>query len=125
MRLFNVIFIILFTISAVLQYNDPDSYVWVPIYVYGALLCYSALRSKYNPSLYIFGLLAYSGYAFYLFFTKDGVLSWIKEHKTESTFQSMEAAKPWIEDTREFFGLLILVSVLSINMVWLSKKPKK
>jgi hypothetical protein len=34
----------------------------------------------------------------------------------------MKATKPWIEETREFGGLLILIVVLICNMIWLAKK---
>lgn len=124
MKLFNLIFIILFIISAALQYNDPDPYLWMPIYLYGAIMCFLAFRGYYNLTLYLLGLIAYSIYALYLFFAQDGVLTWIKEHDSESIVQSMEVSKPWIEETREFFGLVILSSVLVINMIWLSKKIK-
>jgi hypothetical protein len=48
-------------------------------------------------------------------------LNWAEEHHAENIAQSMKATKPWIEETREFFGLLILISVLCVNMVWLRK----
>jgi len=122
MKAFNIIFIVLFIVSAALQYNDPDPYIWMPIYLYGAYLCYQAIYKKYNPVLYIIGLVAYIGYAVYLFFDKQGVLSWAEEHHAENIVQSMKATKPWIEETREFGGLLILIVVLIINMVWFSGK---
>jgi len=122
MKAFNIIFIILFIISAALQYNDPDPYIWVPIYLYGAYLCYQAIFKKYNPALYIIGLVIYLAYAAYLFFDKQGVLNWVEEHNAESIVQSMKATKPWIEETREFGGLLILIIVLLINMFWLKKQ---
>ena len=117
----NLFFIILFVCSAALQYNDPDPYLWIPIYLYGAFLCYQALRRKYNPVLYIIGLVAYIFYAGYLFFDKTGVLNWAKDHDAENIVQSMKATKPWIEETREFFGLLILIVALIMNTIWLSK----
>ena len=122
MKILNIIFIIVFILSAALQYNDPDPYIWVPIYLYGAYLCYQAFNKKYNPVLYIIGLVIYLGYAIYLFFDKQGVLSWAGEHNAESITQTMKATKPWIEETREFGGLLILIVALVINMVWLKKK---
>lgn len=125
MKVFNVIFLIVFVLSAALQYNDPDPYIWVPIYLYGAYLCYRAIYKKYNPLLYIIGLVVYIGYALYLFFDAQGVLSWAKEHNAENIVQSMKATKPWIEETREFGGLLILVVVLVINMIWLTKTKNK
>jgi hypothetical protein len=122
MKIFNIVFIILFVLSAALQYNDPDPYLWVPIYLYGAFLCYQAYGKKYVPVLYIIGLVVYIGYAVYLFFDRQGVLNWANEHNAESITQTMKATKPWIEETREFGGLLILIVVLVINMLWLRKK---
>ena len=121
MKAFNIVFIVLFIISAALQYNDPDPYVWMPIYLYGAFICYQALRKKYNPVLYIIGFIVYGGYALYLFFDKTGVLNWAKEHQAENIAQSMKATKPWIEETREFFGLMIVIIALIANMIWLRK----
>lgn len=126
MKIINWFFIVLFVISAALQYNDPDPYVWMPLYLYGAFLCYQAILKKYNPAMYIIGLVVYASYAAYLFFDKTGVLSWTNEHNAESIVQSMHAEKPWIEETREFFGLIILIASLLINMIWLrnSKRNK-
>jgi len=122
MKVFNVFFIIVFILSAALQYNDPDPYIWMPLYLYGAFLCYQALEKKYNPLLYIIGLVVYFSYAVYLFFDKEGVVSWARDHGAENIAQTMKATKPWIEETREFGGLLILMVVLICNIIWLSKK---
>lgn len=67
--------------------------------------------------MYVLGLIVYIGYAIYLLFDKTGILSWIKEHDAENIVQSMKATKPWIEETREFFGLLLLVIALVTNMI--------
>ena len=117
MRIFNGLFCLLFVVSAGLQYNDPDPYVWMPIYLYGAVLCFLALRGRYYPKAYIIGMVVYALYAVYLFFDRNGVLSWASEHEAENIAQTMKASQPWIEETREFFGLLILVVVLGINWV--------
>ena len=124
MKILNIFFIIVFVLSAALQYNDPDPYIWVPIYLYGAFLCYKAYQKKYTPTLYIIGLVVYIGYAVYLFFDKQGVLSWANDHNAESIAQSMKATKPWIEETREFGGLLILIIALIVNMIWLRKNNR-
>ena len=124
MKVFNVFFIIVFVFSAALQYNDPDPYIWVPIYLYAALLCYWAIKKKYNPTLYFIGLAVYIPYAIYLFISKTGVLNWITEHHGENIAETMKATKPWIEETREFFGLMIVVVVLVINMIWLKRNAR-
>lgn len=125
MRFFNIFFIIVFILFAGLQYNDPDPYIWIPIYLYASYLCYQALSKIYHPTLYIIGLVAYLGYAVYLFFDKTGVLDWVREHHSESIVQTMKAEKPWIEETREFGGLVIVLLVLLINMFWLRKLHRK
>lgn len=121
MKALNIFFVIIFLLSAGLQYNDPDPYIWMPLYLYAALLCFLALRKKYKPAFYIAGLVVYTVYAIYLFFDKAGVLNWANEHNAENIAQSMKATKPWIEETREFFGLLIVIIALLINMFYFRK----
>lgn len=121
MRIFNLVFFILFVLFAALQYNDPDPWIWIPIYGYAAVLCFLAFRRKYYPAAYLVGIAVYLGYAVYLFFTKDGVLDWATEHDAESLVQTMKAEKPWVEDTREFGGLLILIVVLFVNYFYARK----
>lgn len=115
MKVFNLIFCLLFVISAALQYNDPDPYIWIPIYMYGAVLCWLAFRNKYYPRAYLVGIIVYLVYAVGLFFWKNGVLDWMTKHNAEDIAATMKAEKPWIEETREFFGLLILIVVLLID----------
>jgi hypothetical protein len=71
MKVFNILFSLLFLIFAGLQYNDPDPYIWIPIYLYAAALCWLAFRNKFYPAAYLFGIAIYAAYALYLF---DGVL---------------------------------------------------
>jgi hypothetical protein len=122
MKIFNIVFIVYFIICTALQYNDPDPYIWMPIYLYAAFLCFKAIQKKYNPVLYYIGLAVYAVYAAILFFDRTGVLDWAKQHHSESIVQTMKATKPWIEETREFFGLIIIMVVLLINMFWLNRK---
>lgn len=125
MRLFNLVFVVIFVLFAALQYNDPDPYIWIPIYLYAAWLCWKAAKGQYFPRAYLLGIAVYLGYAVYLFFTKDGVLDWAENHHAENLVQTMKAEKPWIEDTREFGGLLILIIVLLVNLIIGRKKNKK
>ena len=115
MKVFNLIFCVLFILFAGLQYNDPDPYIWIPLYLFAAVLCWLAFRRKYYPRLYLAGIIVYTLYAAYLFFSKDGMLDWMREHQAENIAQEMKATKPWIEATREVMGLVIMIVVLSIN----------
>ena len=115
MRYLNFSLAILFLFFAALQYNDPDPYIWIPIYGYTAWLCYMAYRGRYYKKGYFAGILIFIAYALFLFLNKDGVLSWVRDHESENLVQTMKATKPWIEQTREFGGLLIIILALGIN----------
>lgn len=122
MKIFNVIWCILFIIFAGLQYNDPDPYVWMPIYLYGAACCALAARGKFYRKAYITGIIIYVCYAVYKFFDQNGVLDWATKHHGENIAETMKASQPWIEETREFFGLFILIAVLAINYIYAGRK---
>ncbi len=124
MKIFNLIFCILFILFAALQYNDPDPYVWMPIYLYAAVLCWLAFRKKYFPRAYLFGVVIYAGYAIYKFFDENGVWDWLTKHHAANIADTMKAEHPWIEETREFFGLVILIVVLLIDYFY-AKRIKK
>jgi Transmembrane family 220, helix len=121
MKVFNIVFCVLFIVSALLQYNDPDPVIWVPIYIYAAYLCYAATKKRFNSTLYIVGGLVFVAYAIYLLVDDTGVISWAGEHGAENIAQSMHATKPWIEETREFFGLGIILFTMAANWTWLKK----
>ena len=125
MKVFNWFFIVTFIIFAGLQYNDPDPYVWMPIYLYAAFLCWQSIRRKFTPVLYWIGFLVYGFYALYKVFDENGLLDWIRKHHAQNIAGTMKAETPWVEETREFFGLVIVITVLLINYIYLSKLKKK
>lgn len=124
MKVFNFIFCFFFIGFAALQYNDPDPYLWIPIYMYAAVLCWFAFRNKYYPYALLLGIGIYSIYAVYKIFDENGVWDWITEHKAENIAETMKANQPWIEESREFFGLVILITVLLIDYFYAKKKRK-
>ena len=125
MKVFNIIFCLVFIVFAALQYNDPDPYVWMPIYLYAAALCWFAAKGRYFTKAYLLGIAVYSIYAIYLFFDKNGLLDWLSLHHAENIAGTMKAEKPWIEESREFFGLVILIVVLAVNYFVAKKKFSK
>jgi hypothetical protein len=124
MKAFNIIFAVLFVLCAALQYNDPDPYVWMPIYLYAAVLCWLAFKGKYYPNAYLLGIIVYGIYAIYLVFTPDGVIDWVTKHNAEDIAGTMKATKPWIEDAREFLGLMILIVVLLIDLIYARRRRR-
>jgi hypothetical protein len=122
MKILNIFFCLVFIVFAALQYNDPDPYVWMPIYLYAAALCALAARNKFYPKAYWAGISVYAVYATYKFFCKDGVLDWMRFHNSQNIAETMKANAPWIEETREFFGLVILIVVLLADWLYGRKK---
>ncbi len=124
LRLFNIFFCIVFILFAAVQYNDPDPYVWVPIYLYTAILCWLAFRNKYFPGAYLLGIAVYAAYAIYKFFDQNGVWDWMTKHHATNIAGTMKAEQPWIEETREFFGLVILIVVLVIDYLHAKRRAR-
>jgi hypothetical protein len=117
LSIINVIFCIAFTGFAYLNLNDKDSWIWVTIYMAAAVLCGLAAFEQFYPAVYIPVISFYLVYAIVLFFAKDGVRDWITKYRMQHIAQSMQATKPYIEKTREFFGLLIISAALLVNLL--------
>ncbi|WP_170971150.1 transmembrane 220 family protein [Ilyomonas limi] len=122
MKLFNIFFCFVFILFAALQYNDPDPYLWMPIYLYTAVLCWLAFRNHFYPKAYIAGIVVYAAYAVYKIFDANGLIDWMTKHGAQNIAETMKAEKPWIEETREFFGLVILIVMLLINFFYAKRK---
>jgi hypothetical protein len=117
----NIFLTCLFLLFAGLQYNDPDPWLWIPIYVYAAVACWLSSIRKTLPVMNLAGIIFCVSYAGYLFVQKDGVQAWATEHKAENLVQTMKATKPWIENTREFGGLLVVILVMVGNL-WVVRR---
>jgi len=116
MKFFNIFFCIVFILFAAVQYNDPDPYLWIPIYLYPALLSYLRLVQKpISKMAYWAGFLVFGAYAIYKVFDANGIIDWIKFHNASSIATTMKAEQPWVEESREFFGLVIILVVMAIN----------
>jgi len=115
LSILNGIFCISFILFAYVNLNDKDSWLWVPIYLVAAICCGLAVFKFYYPLIYLVAIAFYLIYAIQLFFSKDGVRDWITVYKKPSIVETMQATKPYIEKTREFFGLLIISAALAIN----------
>ncbi|UTA69511.1 MULTISPECIES: transmembrane 220 family protein [Emticicia] len=46
------IFMAMFIYAAIVQYNDPDPYVWVPTYLIPVFLCYHKMKGKGEPIMF-------------------------------------------------------------------------
>ena len=108
MKWLNLILALLFVLFAYYQWNDPDPYGWIAIYLSVAVVCGMAAMGKYYLPLIRFALIISLLWCAILV---PEFINWIFTG-AESIVQEMKAEKPAIEYTREFLGLLIISATL-------------
>ncbi|EKJ85491.1 hypothetical protein EHQ55_11875 [Leptospira meyeri] len=95
MKLFRILCIPVFLYFAYLQLNDPDPYLWFPIYAFVALIAFASLFypvPKFVGWILIPIYLVLAGYYF-----------------AHSPYFGME-----VEEVREFLGLLIACAAVAL-----------
>lgn len=113
MRIVALIFAILFIISAALQYNDPDTIIWVSIYGFAAVLSLLFFRGYRSIILYSIFLIVYLAGAIYL---------WPEVYK--GLTMDMSRA-PEIESARESLGMAICAFAFLLYLVFSYKDSKR
>lgn len=117
----NIFLALVFILFAIVQLNDSDPAIWFSIYLLTAVLCAASIFRRIPLTLlYGFGLLILFYAAMHLEFAMEWMLS---EDKSE-IFGEMQEDKYYLEGTREFLGLLIVILAL-IYLVYQNKELKK
>ncbi len=98
---------LLFLLFAAFQYNDPDSFSWMFLYGYVALMAGMATFGRYNYALLVPGIAIFGLYFIYLL---PSVLEWIASD--DSLITGMSLDRMYVERSREAFGLLMGLSGL-------------
>jgi len=102
-RASEIIVVVVFLLFAIVQLNDGDAIKWVPPYLLIAYIAFNAYRDRYfligTAIVLIFYLIWMSTYITHM-------QSWISDGMPSIT-ESMKAESPYIELSREFFGLLL------------------
>lgn len=119
MKIFSYLFLLVFTLFALFQWNDPDPYLWIPIYGFSAYTSYCAANKYYNPMLLSLLILAYLIGAIYLF--PFQVSTWIS---MEQKAKSLQMNMPFIEEARESLGLIICGFVNTVYLIYGMKLAK-
>ena len=112
MKVFNLILAALFTVFAIVQYNDPDPWLWIAIYLFMAVISGMAAFGKYQKMVIGLGLGFCLGYLVLLL---PDFVDWLTSG-AESIIGSMKAEKPHIELTREFLGLVFCLVTLFFHL---------
>lgn len=108
---------LLLFIFGVLQYNDPDFYIWFPIYLVVSLVPILYLHQKISSKII---LLIAVGYGIFLLTYIPAIVDWVSGGMASIT-KSMQAESPHIELVREFFGL-VLCEIVSVVFYIKSKR---
>ncbi len=113
-RILGFLFAVLFVVAAALQYNDPDTFIWVVVWSMAALfsLAFALNKISFTPLLFS-SIMAFGGF-FYCYPEK---------------FEGFEIGAGDIknvEEGREAFGLLIIAIVLFSFAIrtYLTKRSK-
>ncbi|MDH4091722.1 MAG: transmembrane 220 family protein [Cyclobacteriaceae bacterium] len=123
MRIVNFLLAAMFLVFAFVQINDPDPVVWILIYGGMAVVCIMAIFEFYVRK-FLIGLLAV--FLVYSFFYVPGVLEWLRHDNKSALFDEVAKMEHlYIEESREFLGLMICISVLLFYLLRALKFSKR
>jgi hypothetical protein len=112
----------MFLSFAAVQYNDPDPFLWIFIYLAMVALCVLAIFRKFYPM--VMGALAI-GFMIYASLLSPGVYDWFMSDDRSLLFDDIAKMQYYyIEEAREFLGLMICLATLVFYVI-LSRKSAK
>ncbi len=107
MRFTNLAIAAVFAWCAIVQYNDPDPLAWILVYAAAAGMAGLAAFGRFYPILP--GLLA-GICLFWMGSLSGGVQEFLGlGGDPRLLFQSMSPDRPWVEESREFIGLAVIL----------------
>jgi hypothetical protein len=110
MRIVNFILAVMFLAFAFVQINDPDPMIWILIYGIMAVTCVLAAFNFYSRKFLIVLAVLYLAYSVIYF---PGVLEWLSHKNKADLFDDIAKMEHlYIEESREFLGLMICIAVL-------------
>jgi hypothetical protein len=120
MKIVNLILAVMFLLFAFVQVNDPDPVLWILIYGSMAVVCILAAFRVYSRIALVILLVAFLAYAIILL---PGFNEWLKQDDKSALFDDIAKMDHiYIEETREFLGLLICCAVVILQLIR-SRRP--
>jgi hypothetical protein len=110
MRIFAILMAVVFVVFAVLQYNDPDPYLWIPIYLYAALLSVLYYRGRVSKALLLVSAAVFLAGAIYM---------WPSHWEGVELQNGMKTMN--IEHGRESLGLVMVFVTLVVYALTLRR----
>jgi hypothetical protein len=115
MKILNALLALMFMGFAFLQVNDPDPALWILIYGAMAVMSVMAIFQVYNKrALWLLGV----GFIVYCFILWPGVAEWLRQEDRWGVLfdDVMKMEYVYIEESREFLGLLISLVVVAFYL---------
>jgi Transmembrane family 220, helix len=115
MRIVNFVLAAMFLVFAFVQVNDPDPVIWILIYGIMAIFSIMAIFEFY-PKKFLIGVLIL--FVLYSFVYIPGLQEWLRQGNKSALFDNVAKMEHlYIEESREFLGLLICIIVLVFYLV--------
>ncbi|MFT7033331.1 MAG: hypothetical protein ACJA2S_001837 [Cyclobacteriaceae bacterium] len=115
MKFLKIFFGVLFLLFVIVQYNDPDPLLWMVIYGIASVVFFLSAANIYYKKVTL-GLIITG--ALYSLIYIPGVYDWFTIGQAGELVASMKVDKPYVEESREFFGLWIAL----LAIIFLYKK---
>ena len=115
MKFLKIFFGVLFLLFVIVQYNDPDPLLWMVIYGIASIVFFLSAANIYYTKVTL-GLIIAG--ALYSLIYIPGVYDWFTIGQPGEIVASMKVDKPYVEESREFFGLWIAL----LALIFLYKK---
>jgi hypothetical protein len=117
-KIINILLALLFALFSYFQLNDPDAIGWVILYGYVAVMAAMAAFNRFNLAFLIPGVVIFTLYFLYL---TPSIIDWFASDDNLVGVE-MTDDKPYIEKTREAFGLLMALIALIFVLVQQRKR---
>lgn len=106
---------LIFGLMAAIQYNDPDPLYWIVVYAAVAAVAVGAAIGRSYPR---FTLLTLGAVFAGALIAVPGFIDWLQSGNWGAIGEHMNDEEPYIEEGREFIGLLMAAAALW----WLSRR---
>ena len=119
-RIPHLLLALMFLAFTVVQFNDPDPVLWIAIYGAMMVICALAAFNMYYSKVM---LVLMAGYIIYMALLLPGFKDWLQSPDRSLLFDDIAKMQyHYIEESREFLGLLICEVVLVVYILIARKK---
>ena len=110
MKIVKIFFAVLFLLFVVVQFNDPDPLLWILVYGSMVAVSVSSIYNRYPTKAMV---VMAAGFLILTVLYFEGFQEWFNSADRSLLFDDIAKMQfQYIEEAREFLGLLICIGVL-------------